>query len=999
MRGFIALVVLLVVAGGAFYWLTLGESSTGVVITTPTDAPASDGTLPKPGPVDPIESSDGVVGASKYAGERDESEPLAADAPLGKGSLVGRVVGEDGKPISKAIIEARNNWGGPGATNRLPKPIESDVDGKFLLRGLPLHTSFDVEVSHLNYVTQTLNVVIPEDQPFKLAPVVMKPGAVLTGIVFGPDGKAMPKAAVTVRQAMDETSGTTMFIGPRGFRGGISGKPVQTDGAGRWTVGGLEAGRHRINAVSTECVRSEDVFAVSDLKAPVEAPAIALTLGKTITGRVLDAEGRAVAGAMVTAGVVTKRTREPGVLVSTITFDSFPMESGGRVARSTTTGPDGVFKITGIVDGTYKLTPSAPGHVGKPLEVTAGAADVIVKVDRGGMAAGLLVDADGKPVLDAKISPTKSDMWRMPHESSVGPIQILRGAEASKASGLPMAPNLIALVIGSGDISVDVVADRCGQTVFNVTGLTAGEVRNMEFKMLAECSIDGMVVDDSGAPIPGVSVVLRPKGSDDGTFRSIGGRTGDLTASVVSVRRSTRSPTTSPTFGAIAKSQSGDDGRFKLSGFPDGTWEVHATLDGYLPETTDVTVEARSRSELKFILTRGGKITGRVLMPDGTPVAGKTVVREDDTPEDDPTDALRGRRFGPSSDDIRAVTDAEGRYVFTDVKPGKYRLVLEQRESGFVMHSSGSGSPEPPRGVAVTVVGSETVTADLRIPKPGRVSGVVVEAGVPIAGIRVELNQNGPSSIFGLSGNSVVTDDRGRFQFNDLEPGTWSVSCRPKNAPESVVVEAVVEEGAEIAVTIKLPGGVIEGFVRDSAGAPIVGARVVAARNGGEMRSGSMISMAMSTSADESPEITTFDSTNPVFTGADGSYRIPYMADGPWNVKMTSKGHQPVVKDPINVTDGQVTRVDFTTEAGGSVEFNIDGESRFRFVHLTPKDSKQPTPEPASGGFGKPILVRGLTPGVYTYSIDGNMPELEARGEFTVRAGETTRVNTSLKAK
>ena len=1001
MRGILGIAALLLLAGGVFYWLTLSESSTQVVTQTSAESSTSDPTLPKPGPVDPVASDGGKIGASRYEGERIAAEENATEVPSERGAVTGRVVGEDGKPIAKVTIEAMNAFVGLDRTVRLPKPAESDADGRFFLRGVPIRIAFDLEFKHMNFRTQIVNLVVPEEEPFKLATIVLKPAAVLTGIVIGPNGKPLPRALVQVRSAADNSNIPNLMFGSRGMRGGGSDRSIQTDAAGRWVAGGLDAGRYRVNASSADCVRSEDVFVVADLKAQVEAPAISLTLGKTITGRVVDADGSPVEGAMVSAGVISKRAKDTGAVVPIMGMES--ADIGPRSTKSVPTGADGSFRIAGIVDGNYKLTATAPGFVGKPAEASAGASEVVVKVERGGMAAGLLIDADGKPVIDPKISVVSNAFsWRQVPSAGPGAPLILRGADAAKVSGLPLAPNLIAVVVGTGDVSIDVVAGGCGRTEFNITALVAGEVRKMDFKMLAECTIVGSVCDEQGVLLKDAQVSLHamPDANDPSGPRTamVGSGMAVSTLSASPAHRVGSTYRGTSASGAIAKAKSGEDGKFTLTGFPDGNWMVEVALDGFLASSTPVVVELRGRAEVKVVLSKAGKITGRVLTADGTPVPGKSVIREIDSPDEDSMVAISGMRFGSSSPDMKAISDADGRFLFSDVRPGKYRLELEKETLGFVDRRTEGGQPPPPSGVPVVVLGSETVTADVRVPRPARVSGVVIDAGGPVAGIRVELSHEGMGSIFGMSGKSVVTDDRGQFHFDGIEPGSWNVNCRPKDAPETVSAPAELEEGADTQVTLKLPGGVIEGFVRDDSGAAVVGARVEASRNGGS-RSASIMTMAISTSGDDAPDIMTFDSKNPVTTGADGSYRIAHMAAGPWNVTVKSKGHQPVSKDPVTVVEGQVVRADFTTQSGGAVELLVDGEARFRFVQVTPKDPKQPTPEPTSGAAGKPIVIRGLAPGIYTYNIDGSAPESEATGEFTVRSGETTRVNVTLKAK
>lgn len=101
----------------------------------------------------------------------------------------------------------------------------------------------------------------------------------------------------------------------------------------------------------------------------------------------------------------------------------------------------------------------------------------------------------------------------------------------------------------------------------------------------------------------------------------------------------------------------------------------------------------------------------------------------------------------------------------------------------------------------------------------GSINGVVRDAGTgdPLADVHVS-----------LAGDQAVTDSKGRFRFEAVEPGIkrlWaSDKTRGAGSGISVLVRAGEEAGAEIRLNL---GGVITGRVLDFAGQPIASAVVM----------------------------------------------------------------------------------------------------------------------------------------------------------------------------
>lgn len=110
----------------------------------------------------------------------------------------------------------------------------------------------------------------------------------------------------------------------------------------------------------------------------------------------------------------------------------------------------------------------------------------------------------------------------------------------------------------------------------------------------------------------------------------------------------------------------GDDGRFSLTGLSPGKFKVTLLLPDELftyKAEQELTVADRGCATVNYHVVDNGRLSGRVLDPEGQPAA-KVALQ---LMEADHTD--------PSKDQAKyAQTDAEGRYNFDSLPPGRYVL-------------------------------------------------------------------------------------------------------------------------------------------------------------------------------------------------------------------------------------------------------------------------------------------------------------------------------------
>jgi protocatechuate 3,4-dioxygenase beta subunit len=197
-----------------------------------------------------------------------------------------------------------------------------------------------------------------------------------------------------------------------------------------------------------------------------------------------------------------------------------------------------------------------------------------------------------------------------------------------------------------------------------------------------------------------------------------------------------------------------------------------------------------------------GTIAGQVREPDGRPVAGASVLLE-------PSGEGRGQR---------AMTDAGGRYRFTNVQAGTYALIVVK--AGYMAAQYGwRGVPSHGRMLLVRQ-GQPPIDADIVVPRAGVITGTVVdETGVPLEGLIVEalavrVEQGRPTLVPAPAARGGTTDDRGQYRLHGLLPGTYYVTATDERAgldgtlPRQVYHPGALSPGSAEPVAVAIGSGI-----------------------------------------------------------------------------------------------------------------------------------------------------------------------------------------------
>ncbi|MEJ7602417.1 MAG: carboxypeptidase-like regulatory domain-containing protein [Kofleriaceae bacterium] len=521
-----------------------------------------------------------------------------------------------------------------------------------------------------------------------------------------------------------------------------------------------------------------------ELDAGKGVPELSLARGATIEGRVLDAEGRPIAGAAVralgagvganelSAAVDQDRLRrfsgriaapmptvfagstadpqllprgELGVLVGPIPPIPPP---GTQVARPATidptaavlagepaplaidparasiwlTGPDGRYRIGGVPKGKVTALAQADGFAeGRSMQIAVDLGQLVGDVDILLSAGTILV---GKVTDQHGVPVLGAQITAKP---TVG---LVLDAFADDTGSYRLGPvsgavELIASAYGHGEArrTIEIVAMR---------GPTA-ERREDLVLAVADAILAGTLDDAGGAPVPAATI--------------------EVVAGAAEGRR------------AVVAA----DGTFALDHLPAGPLRIRVTHPDYPPAELDATAESGTPAKVRLKLAFGGAVEGVLLDNGGTPVAGIPISGD-----------------GPGNATAETTSGPRGQWKLGPLLPGRWKLAVDV--PGFL-------SATQELDVTAARAPGATSVRDVRIDlaRGALVGGTVRDGrGQRVVGARIMVQRadgTGPV-VEGLS------DSSGEFRVRDCPTGELSVRAQHGDASGSV--RTTVRPGTEV---------------------------------------------------------------------------------------------------------------------------------------------------------------------------------------------------------
>ena len=707
----------------------------------------------------------------------------------------GRVIDEKGLPVLGATVS-----GSPLGVDASGSRTFTDARGVFELAGLPPEPLALTVASGHRRASLRLKRLAPGEERRELQ-VTLKPGAVLQGLVVGPDGTGVPNADVWASLPEESVPMNSHDVLSR----------TVTGPHGAFQLTGLPVGQLRVLSDAPGYVASRG-FPVVSLPGQVTlVPSVELRPGvilraKVVSGdkpiegataRILstgasalsradgtlaieDVDPEAALQLLVTAdgfqptqrsGVVAGRgsvtlALRPAVRMRGVVVDAGDGEpvrtfqvqwttakggAGRRLYRSgrpqRIVSKDGSFELLDLSPGRVDLSLQAPGYqdtlvmgVEVPEAPVAREAVVItVRLERGLVLQGTVRDENRAAVIGATIRVEAPPGSTAPRHLSRSPRARTDTAGRFQVEGLRPGVQILRASVERKPDSVMEVDLQPGMDEVTIV-------------MARGRTLTGEVIRRDARPAAGAVVTM------EGTGRSIFSRT-EVT---------------------------NDAGEFSFDGLAEGTYRVRAVVSsGARSAETTLTVGASDPASITLQISPGASIEGIVQGATERELRAFGVY------------AVQGTEL------LDGVPRSDGSFEVGNILPGEVALFLEL------------GAPAEGREISRHVVmpeGEERLTIEIEVGSGSDIEGVVSRGGRPLPGARVQARPVHGSIV--ESSVTTTTDRDGLFRLPGLTDGDYELGVFHADSGASAVRRVSVDGNKE--VDIEIPEGRVAGRVLDA---------------------------------------------------------------------------------------------------------------------------------------------------------------------------------------
>jgi protocatechuate 3,4-dioxygenase beta subunit len=791
-----------------------------------------------------------------------ETMELALEAKLGA-RIRGRVLDEAGTGVKSAYVSVR--VGGEDARYE-DSDGEISADGAFTIDGVTAGQVL-LEAEAEGYLSAELDLgELRDGETREGIELRLQTGGTLAGRVEWPDGSAAAGASLFVEESSvaegEEQSWRT------------SSQSLNCEADGSFRISGLRDGTCTLRAEASMPLvaetaadpaakkpqqRSQSWRAVAkELRPGASGVVLILQPGLSVKGRVVDDTGATVE--RFTVGASSRDRDEAWSMGANV---SSPFRSA-----------DGTFELSGLGEGSWEVEIQAKGFVeqaGIYVELPRDADLGVLALSRVATLSGTVVDPAGQVVPRSVVQVRPPDdsrgWWNRPDEYSAttdsqgrfevddaptGKVSLFASREGFAPSStleVEVAPaqklgNItLALRLG-GRIDGQLLAtegDHVDGRTVSVRSLKRGEIEDtvtdssgdFAFEALApgEYEVTAEASESSDSPreesrFDWMARASRRLSTDativDGeTTRVILGappRAPVLLSGVV--RRGTH-PVEGAGVTAWGQTDVGEDqlrfavsnaaGSYQMTLDEPGVWNfslqgpsggAQISRSERIPEVASLTLDFELPS---------GRISGRVLGPDGEPLPRAHVRAEIEPSEAEKrSDGIYGE----------CQSDGEGRFELEDLAAGSY-VVVAGGEPTFGRFDQSEKYGEVEQSGLVLPDGGEIRGLELRLEEAATLDGTVrTAAGEPAAGARI--------AVWGASGEArddwrtEQADPNGHYVVRGLSTGTWSVSARLGAEVSKPTPPVRLGPGERVALDLELRSGtMLRIFVEDASGKPV----------------------------------------------------------------------------------------------------------------------------------------------------------------------------------
>jgi carboxypeptidase family protein len=387
---------------------------------------------------------------------------------------------------------------------------------------------------------------------------------------------------------------------------------------GRYTVGGRMPMPFQKKGTS-ETIEVDGVKDITDLVITVEDKKSAVANrgkgGGSIEGVVLKSDGSPAAKAQVT-GKMAGMPAFPGM------------------SKSTSTGTDGAFTLTGLMGETFDLSATGDGAIGEAAGVKSGD-KVTIRLAPAGSISGMVVAKDGAAVESCKVT------LKNQAEDEENPMAAMFGGMLGKSGGKETDLNGFFLFenVKPGDFVIKALSKTKGSASSNMIKVAAGaEVKGLRIQLVPGVAVAGTVVNRAGQAVSGASLTLIEGGQ---------GGMAEMMSGLLPAGMAANSGT----------GTSGSDGAWRIENVPIGTYTIAASHGDYAP------VKAPGLQ-----LQAGRDATGqRLVLPDPASISGTLVV-------DGEVRANVMIQFIGENGMRMTTTDSEGSFNLDGLASGSYLM-------------------------------------------------------------------------------------------------------------------------------------------------------------------------------------------------------------------------------------------------------------------------------------------------------------------------------------